>query len=119
MFSPCLLCTFSIFVLATHEAPSSPALAHLYLPVAHSVQGEIAAGAQESAKKSAAEKLSLQERVWIASKFYALIQVYFAHWEGAPKLELDKRYREYLDKVLQSHSLTDFHLLVMAFVCHL
>lgn len=119
MIGPCFLFTFSFLMLAIDGTSSRPAPAHSCLPVARFVHGEGAAGAQESAKKSDAATLSLQERVWIASKFYASIQVYFAHWEGVPKLELDKRYKEYLEKAIQSDSRLAFDLASMEFVAHL
>ena len=53
-----------------------------------------------SAQKDAKAELSLAERVLVASKIYASIPIYFAHWQNVPGLDLDDAYKTYLAKVI-------------------
>jgi hypothetical protein len=46
----------------------------------------------------------------VASTIYSLVQQYFAHWEGAPRSEVEAAYREYIAYVVRAHSLTPLTL---------
>ena len=64
------------------------------------------AGAQQRAspeppaRERNADSLSAAERAFVASKLYSWVQLHFAHREGVPDLDLDRRYREYLAEAL-------------------
>lgn len=63
--------------------------------------------------------LSVSDRVVIASKIYSLVQQYFAHWESAPRSEVEAAYREYVDHTVRSADRKDFDLATMRFVARL
>jgi hypothetical protein len=63
--------------------------------------------------------LPLEERVFVASKIYSLTQVFFTHWEGAPGLDLDAAYREYLSKVATTDDRHQFDIATLEFVAKL
>lgn len=48
-----------------------------------------------------ATTLTLNERVYLASRVYASL-ANFAHWQNAPDLDLEAAYRVYLDKAIAS-----------------
>ena len=55
-----------------------------------------------AAAEPADSTLPQAERVFIASKIYSLIPIFFAHWKGAAGLDLDAAYREYLNRILST-----------------
>jgi len=59
------------------------------------------------------------ERAWIASKMYSVLQANFAHWEAVPDLDLDSRYREYLQDAVAAQGRRDFSLASMRFLASL
>jgi carboxyl-terminal processing protease len=63
--------------------------------------------------------VSLAERVWMASKIYSSVQMYFAHWEGVPELDLEAVYRRYLDQATASAERKVFDLATMEFFAQL
>lgn len=65
------------------------------------------------------DTLPLEERVWIASKIYSAVQVYFAHWEAVAELDLDVAYRRYLETATASADRKDFDLATMEFFAQL
>jgi carboxyl-terminal processing protease len=65
------------------------------------------------------QSLSLKERVAIASRIYADIQIYFGHWQGIPDFDLSAEYGNYLDKVLATNSRRAFDLASMEFMAKL
>lgn len=67
------------------------------------------------AQTEGADTLSLAERTWIASKIYASVQTYFAHWEGVPEFDLDAAYRRYVEKAIASGGRQAFDLATMEF----
>ncbi len=75
--------------------------------------------AQAQPPAAAAEKISLTERTWIASKIYASIQLYFGHWQAVPELDLDTAYRHYLDQVAASDDRVAFDLASKEFLAQL
>jgi carboxyl-terminal processing protease len=42
----------------------------------------------------------LNERAYLASRIYASVLTYFAHWQDVPDLDVETAYRKYLDKAL-------------------
>src|SRR6476659_4965067 len=64
-------------------------------------------------------KIPLDERMWVASKIYASIPVYFAHWQGVGEFDLDAVYREYLKAAVAAESRWDFDLLTLEFLARL
>jgi carboxyl-terminal processing protease len=63
--------------------------------------------------------LDVADRVVIAARLYALVQQYFAHWEGAPRSEIETAYREYIDRALAAADRTGFDLATMRFIARL
>lgn len=63
--------------------------------------------------------LPLEKRLFIFSKTYATIPLYFAHWDGTPQFNLDSLYQAFLPKVLQAKTRKDFALVMMAFIANL
>jgi carboxyl-terminal processing protease len=61
----------------------------------------------------------LAERVFIASKIYAAVHVYFAHWEDVPDLDLDSAYQHYLSQILVSDNQRRFDLATLEFMARL
>lgn len=70
-------------------------------------------------KSVASEDLALRDKIYIASKTYSLVTTYFAHWQGAPNLDIDTAYKEYLDEVLKSQGRYEFDLATLEFVARL
>lgn len=63
--------------------------------------------------------LPLEKRLFILSKTYAAIPLYFAHWQTTPEFSLDALYQEYLTKVLATEDRFQFDLIMMEFVARL
>ena len=63
--------------------------------------------------------LDVTDRVVVASAVYSLVQQYFAHWEGAPRSEVDGAYREYIAHVVRDSSRKDFDLATLRFIARL
>lgn len=59
------------------------------------------------------ETLSLYERMYIVSKTYSSIKVYFAHRSAIPNFSLDAVYKDYLRKVIETEYRLSFDLLMM------
>ncbi len=64
-------------------------------------------------------KIALEERLWVASKIYASIPIYFAHWQGVRDLDLDAAYKEYLKGAASAETRWDFDLLTLEFMARL
>ncbi len=64
-------------------------------------------------------QISVSERAFIASKIYAAIPLYFAHWQGAPDLDLDAAYRHYLDAAMAAPDRLGFDLATIEFMARL
>jgi len=58
----------------------------------------------------ASDKLSLDQRVWMASKIYSTIQTYFGHWQAIPDFDLDTSYQKYLARILPTDDRKNFDL---------
>jgi carboxyl-terminal processing protease len=63
--------------------------------------------------------LDMTDRVVVASRIYALVQQYFAHWEGAPRSSVDDAYRLYVDQVVHSSSRREFDVATLRFIASL
>lgn len=61
-------------------------------------------------------RLPLEKRMFIFSKTYASIPMYFAHWQNIPNLNLDSLYREFLPRVIQTEDRFQFDLLMKEFI---
>ena len=71
-----------------------------------------------SAASDDSPRISLNDRVYIASRIYASL-ANFAHFQGVPDLDVDAAYRAYLDKAIASDSRKDFSLASMQFLASL
>jgi len=69
-------------------------------------------------KRDQAE-VSLAERVFVASKIYASIPIYFAHWQSVPNLELDDAYKKYIAEAIAAPDRFAFDLASIEFVATL
>lgn len=65
------------------------------------------------------DTLALAERVWMASKIYSSVQVYFAHRDGVPELDLDAAYRRYVERATAEGGRKAFDLATMEFFAQL
>jgi carboxyl-terminal processing protease len=66
--------------------------------------------------QSAEEGIALSERVYVASKIYASMEMYFAHRTGVPGLDLEAAYKTYLERVLAATVRRDFALATLEFI---
>jgi carboxyl-terminal processing protease len=66
-----------------------------------------------------ADQLSDVDRVVVATKIYATIQQDFAHWDGAPRPEIEAAYREYVDGAVRAAARKDFDLATLRFIAKL
>ncbi len=64
-------------------------------------------------------KIPLDERLWVASKIYASIPIYFAHWQPVRDLDLDAAYKDYLKGVTAADARWDFDHLTLEFMARL
>jgi len=62
------------------------------------------------------EKLSLQERVFVASKIYRVVSTFFPHLSQEA---FDTQYRQYMSRILKSDDRREFDLISMEFVAGL
>lgn len=63
--------------------------------------------------------LPLEKRLFILSKTYAAIPLYFAHWQGTPKFSLDSLYQVWLQKAIETEDRFQFDLLMLEFIARL
>src|SRR5690349_9051680 len=59
--------------------------------------------------------LTTADKVVVASRIYSLIQLYFAHWEGVARTEVEAAYRRYVDDLAGASSRREFDLATMCF----
>ena len=62
------------------------------------------------------DQISLQERIYVASRVYSTIQTYFNVWQDEDKLGFDQSYQNYLKSILRSDDRREFDLETMRFV---
>src|SRR5258708_14882519 len=65
------------------------------------------------------QDLSAPERVYVASKIYSSIQIYFAHKSGIADLDFEAAYKSYLDKAMGTKGRREFDLATLEFVAKL
>jgi carboxyl-terminal processing protease len=64
-------------------------------------------------------RIPLEERLWVASKLYASIPIYFAHWQPVRDFDLDAAYKEYIGRVTTADTRWDFDHLTLEFMARL
>lgn len=64
-------------------------------------------------------EVSLAERIFVASKLYASTPVYFAHWQGAPNLNLDDAYKKCINEAIAAPDRFAFDLASIEFLATL
>jgi carboxyl-terminal processing protease len=69
--------------------------------------------------QSGDSRLEVETKVWVATKLYSSIQMYFAHAEGAPGFDLDRDYQEYLKAAFAAADRRAFDLASIAFTSKL
>jgi carboxyl-terminal processing protease len=74
--------------------------------------GSVSAGPQ-------AGELDATGRLVVASRIYAIVQQYFAHWESASPSDVDAAYREYIGEVIHGTTRNDFDLATLRFIASL
>jgi hypothetical protein len=60
--------------------------------------------------------LPVETKVWVATKLYSGIQMYFAHAEGAPEFDLDRDFQQHLKAAFAAPDRRTFDLASMAFM---
>jgi carboxyl-terminal processing protease len=84
-------------------------LAVLLLAAAFLLQGG-------QAQTDSASKISLSDRIYVASRVYGTIQSYFNVWSEKDGVEFDQSYRDYLQNILHTEDRKAFDLETMRFV---
>lgn len=69
--------------------------------------------------RSQGTNLNAEDRRGIAMSIYALIQEHFAHWDGAPRSEVEQGYREYSEEVVRAATRKEFDLATLRFIAKL
>jgi carboxyl-terminal processing protease len=72
-----------------------------------------------TARSQATDVFDPTDRIVVASRIYALVQQYFAHWAGAPRVDVERAYREYVGDVIHGATRRDFGLATLRFVAAL
>lgn len=62
------------------------------------------------------DTLSVEQRMLTATRIYAGLQAFFAHWDGAPGLDVDRDYAAYVRDIARTSDRRAFDLASMAFV---
>jgi carboxyl-terminal processing protease len=70
-------------------------------------------------EKTANPKLSLHDRVWIATQIHSAIVMNFAHWRGVPNLDFDKEFQSYLDQIIATDDRRGFDMATLELVAKL
>lgn len=65
------------------------------------------------------EKLSLHDRVWIATQIYDAIHTYFGHWQAVRDLDFDKEFETYLDQITATDDRVAFDLATLELIAKL
>jgi carboxyl-terminal processing protease len=55
----------------------------------------------------------------IAGNIYSLVQEHFAHWESAPRADVDRAYRQYLAAIVATQTREAFELSTLRFIAQL
>ena len=70
-------------------------------------------------QKSASAKLSLHDRVWIATQIYASVNSNFAHWRAVRSLDFDKEFQAYLDQITATDDRRSFDMYTLELIAKL
>ncbi|MBE7515174.1 MAG: hypothetical protein HS105_00970 [Chloracidobacterium sp.] len=73
----------------------------------------------QDTKATAPATLPLKDRIWMASKMYESVQMYFAHWKAVPDLGLDAIYKHFIDRIAASDDRREFDFAAMEFIAAL
>ena len=65
------------------------------------------------------DELSLTDRMVVATRIYATVQQYFAHWEGISRSDFETAYRAYLDQAVRAGTRQDFDLATLRLIATL
>ena len=77
------------------------------------------AAAAPGEPQTPASDLGRTKRLTAANRIYALVQQYFAHWDGAPRSEVEAAYREYTDHAARDQTRREFDLSTLRFIARL
>jgi carboxyl-terminal processing protease len=69
--------------------------------------------------RSQASDLDETGRLAVASRIYSLVQQYFAHWDGAPKDDVERAYRAYVGEATRGATRKEFGLATLRFIASL
>ena len=75
--------------------------------------------AQSAPDKSPDTIISARDRAYVASKIYAAICTYFAHFEAIPDFDLDVNYQRFLDEAFKAPGRYEFDLACLEFMAQL
>jgi len=70
-------------------------------------------------QNSGSEKLSLHDRIWIATQIYAAVHTYFGHWQAVRDLDFDQEFQSYLDQIVATDDRVAFDLATLELVAKL
>jgi carboxyl-terminal processing protease len=79
----------------------------------------VLARSADLAPGSGSQLPSMADRAYVAAKIYASIQIYFAHFQAVPELDLDAAYRAYLAEALAAPDRRGFSLASKDFMARL
>jgi hypothetical protein len=80
------------------------------------VLGAVLTGASFGAAQTLASELGAADRLAVAGKIHGLVQQYFAHWEGAPRPDVERAHREYIDRAGRAKDRREFDLATLRFI---
>jgi carboxyl-terminal processing protease len=81
--------------------------------------GAALAAALSMATHAQGTNLSVTDRMVIASRIYAMVEQYFAHWDGVSHDDVEAAYRDYIDGANRAVERKDFDLATMRFIAQL
>ncbi len=60
-------------------------------------------------------KVALKDRIWMATRMYDAVQMYFAHWKAVPDLDIDAEYKRFVGTIEVSDDRRTFDLAALEF----
>jgi carboxyl-terminal processing protease len=72
-----------------------------------------------TAQEAPSHTIDAATRSYVAGRLYATVQLYFAHWDDVPGLDLDAAFRAYLDEAMAAPDRKGFSLASLAFMTRL
>ena len=73
-----------------------------------------AVAAADSGLQSVQGAADVVDRVINVSRIYALVDQYFAHWEGVPRTDFEAAYRDYVEHAVRAETRKAFSLATLA-----